>query len=260
MTPAGTVAPDLRGPTMPEPDPAPTRPTPPVLSGTVVAVSAGRAATLAHGRRTVETAFVKHPLAGRVAVGRLGIDGDEHVYDDHGGPDMALLVYSHDHYPYWRSLGLDLPEAAAFGENLTVTGLVETDVHLGDVFRVGTAVVEVCQPRSPCYKIAARYGRRDLPVLVQDTGFIGYLLRVLVDGDVGAGDEMVLVERRPHGVTVAEAGRVVNVDRNDVAGARRVLAVEALGSSVRRKLAARVASAERVGLDAERLFLADDES
>jgi MOSC domain-containing protein YiiM len=225
------------------------------LTGRVLAVSAGTSMTLAHGRRTMQTAIVKEPIADRVRIGVLGVAGDEHVYEDHGGPDMALLAYSIEHYAHWRSIGLALPDAGALGENLTVAGLPETAVHLGDTFAVGSAVVQVAQPRTPCYKLAARFGRKDMPLMVQDTGFTGYLLRVLAEGDIGAGDEMRLVDRQDHGVTVAEAGRVVNVDRNDLATARRVLAVEALGASVRRKLEGRVRSGEQVGLDAERLFL-----
>ena len=198
---------------------------------------------------------MKRAIPGRVHVSHLGIAADEHVYDDHGGPDMALLAYSIEHYAYWRELGLELPEAGALGENLTVRGLVETDVSLGDTFQVGTAVVQVCQPRSPCYKLAARFGRRDMPVVMQDTGYTGYLLRVLQEGSIAAGDELMLVEREEHGVTVAQAGRVANVDRNDIEGARRVLAVASLGSSVRRKLRQRVDNHHPVGLDAERLFL-----
>lgn len=218
-------------------------------------VCSGRAGTLQHGRRTVDTAFVKTPHVGPVEIGPLGIGSDEHVYDDHGGPDMALLVCSADHYPYWRGLGLELPDAGAMGENLTVSGLVETEVCLGDEFRVGTCVIQVTQPRSPCYKLAARFGRKDMPVLLQDTGFTGYLMRVLKPGVITAGDTMELVGRQAHGVTVAEAGRVTNVDRNDIDGARRVLAVDTLGSSVRRKLEARVDADERLGLDTDRLFL-----
>lgn len=225
--------------------------------GRLVAVSAGRAAMLRSGTRESRTAFVKAPIEGRVAVSTLGIGGDEHVYHDHGGPDMALLVYPIEHYAHWRAVGIDLPDAAAMAENLTVEGWPETDVCVGDTFAIGTAVVQVSQPRSPCSKIGARYGRRDLPVMVQDTGFTGYLLRVLTPGEIGAGDEMVLLERDPHGVTVAEAGRVANVDRNDLDTIRRVLAVEALGSSVRRKLEARLATSEAQGLDTRRLFDAD---
>lgn len=224
------------------------------MRGVVHAVCAGPRQRISFGTRTTDTAIVKTPIAGPVFVGRLGIATDDHVYEDHGGPDMALLAYPVEHYTYWRSEGLRLPEAGAFGENLTVSGLPETAVHLGDVFEVGSAVVQVCQPRTPCYKLAIRFGRRDMPVVVQDTGFTGYLLRVLTEGSIGAGDEMRLVQREPHGVTVSFAGRAVNVDRNDLAAARRVLEVASLGASVRRTLTARLGSGATVGLDQARLF------
>jgi MOSC domain-containing protein YiiM len=196
--------------------------------------------------------MVKAPLSGSVPVGRLGLPGDEHVYEHHGGPDMALLVSSADHFAFWRDHGLELPPAAPFGENLTVDGLREADVCLGDVFSVGTAVVQVSQPRTPCSKLAARYGRRDVPTLMQAHGCTGYLLRVRQEGDLAAGDELRLVEREDHGITVAEAGRIVNVDRGDVDGTRRVLAVASLGDAVRRTLLARLRGAEED--DAARLF------
>ena len=165
------------------------------LVGSVLGVCAGRASLIRQGSRDVRTAFVKSPIAGRVDVGPLGIGGDEHVYEGHGGPDMALLVYSADHHAHWRSLGLVLLESGAFGENLTVSGLTEEVVHIGDVFAVGTCRVQVCQPRSPCSKLAARFGRRDMPVLVQESGRTGYLLRVVAPGSIAAGDEMRLVEQ-----------------------------------------------------------------
>jgi len=226
-------------------------------TGSVVGVCAGRTSLLRHGTRTVTTAFVKQPIDGRVEVGELGIAADEHVYHDHGGPDMALLVYSADHYEHWRSMGVVLPDCGAFGENLTVRGLTERSVHLGDVFEVGTCRVQVCQPRSPCSKLAARFGRRDMPLLMQETGYTGWLLRVMVPGTIAAGDEMRLVERNDLGVTVAEAVRILDVDRNDRDGARRVLAVPSLGSSTRRKLESRLQSDEPLGLDTARLFSDD---
>ena len=228
------------------------------LVGDVRAVCVGAVGELTLGRRSIESAFVKTPVQGPLFLSELGFPGDEHVYEDHGGPDMAALVYPFEHYSYWREFGLDLPEAGAFAENLTVTGLVESAVHLGDVFEVGTSVVQVTQPRAPCYKIAARYGDRDLSITVQNEGLIGYLLRVLVEGEVRAGDSMRLVDRGSHGVTVAEAGQVANVDRNDLEAAARVLAVESLGSSTRRKIIARMASQVEVGLDADRLFVPED--
>jgi MOSC domain-containing protein YiiM len=224
------------------------------LKGEVLAVCAGGAGQLSMGSRTIDSAFVKSELSGRVQVSTMGIDFDEHVYEDHGGPDMALLVYSIEHYDYWRSLGIELPSYGAMAENLTVRGLVETDVMIGDQFRVGTVVAEVSQPRSPCFKIAARFGRKDLPVLVQETGFTGYLMRVLQPGSIAAGDSMDLIGRTEANISVAEAGRVVNVDRNDRETIRRVLRERALGASVRRKLEARLHSPD-VGIDSDRLFL-----
>ena len=184
----------------------------------------------------------------------LGLAGDAHVYEDHGGPDMAVLAYPYEHYAHWRELGINILDASALAENLTVTGLVETDVHLGDIFELGTSVVQVTQPRLPCNKIAARYQRKEMALESQQTGFNGYLFRVLEEGHVTAGDAMHLVGRESHEVTVAEAGRVADADRNDVEAVRRVLAVESLGSAVQRRLNARVASHEAVGLDRERLF------
>lgn len=227
------------------------------VAGVVVGVCAGKASRITTGRRPIASAFVKTPLDGPVRLGRLGLSGDEHVYHDHGGPDMAVLLYSREHYAAWRGLGLDLPELGALGENLTVEGrLTEHDVCVGDVLAVGGAVVEVCQPRSPCYKIAARYGRKDLAVIAQSTGAMGYLARVREEGDVRAGDAVRLVER-VSAITLAEAGRILDVDRHDLDGARRLLALPSLGSSTRRKLEQRLAARGEHGLDQERLFHED---
>ena len=230
------------------------------LSGTVHGVCVGQVGELVSGRRRIPSAFVKTPVEGPVRVGPLGLPGDEHVYEDHGGPDMAVLVHPLEHYSYWRSLGLELPDVGALAENVTVSGLVETVVHIGDVFELGTSVVQVCQPRRPCYKLAARFGRRDMPILLQDTGFTGYHMRVLAEGTVAAGDTMTLIDRdSSHEMTVAEAGRIINVDRNDLDGARRLLRIPALGSSVRLVLATRVQNQTTLGLEVERLFHPDDQ-
>ncbi|MCY4630169.1 MAG: MOSC domain-containing protein [bacterium] len=226
------------------------------LRGTVAAVCVGTVGELDSSGRKISSAFVKRAVEGRVRVGSLGVEGDEHVYEGHGGEDAAVLVYSRDHYPFWRDLGVEIPEVGAFAENLTVEGLPEAEVHLGDSFEVGSCVLQVSEPRSPCYKIAARYGRKDISIVVQETGFTGYLLRVLQEGDVAAGDEMRLVERdASHDYTVAEAGRILNVARNDLAGAKRLLDIEALSSAIKDKLAARIARSERLGLDLDRLYL-----
>lgn len=223
-----------------------------MISGRLLTVCVGRTGTLTRGPRIVRSAMIKAPVDGPVHLGRLGLPGDEHVYEHHGGPDMAVLVGSADHHAWWRTHVPDLPADAPFGENFVVIGLTETEVCLGDTFRVGSALVQVTQPRTPCHKLAARHGRRDLPVLMQDSGYSGYLLRVLEAGDVEAGQELVLVDREDHGITVAEAGRIVNVARHDLDGARRVLAVASLGREVRRTLIARVGG--ELDDDQRRLF------
>lgn len=226
------------------------------LRGTVAAVCVGTIGELDSSGRTVASAFVKRPVAGQARIHSLGVEGDEHVYEGHGGEDAAVLVYSRDHYPFWRDLGVDIPEAGAFAENLTVEGLTEAEVRIGDTFQVGSCTMQISEPRSPCYKIAARYGRKDISIVVQETGFTGYLMRVLREGHVAAGDEMRLVERdTSHGWTVAEAGRVLNVDRNDLDGARQLLEIDALSAGIKRTLAARFSHDEKLGPDLDRLYL-----
>ena len=127
------------------------------------------------------------------------------------------------------------------GENLTTVGLVEAQVRIGDVFEAGTSVVQVTEPRSPCFKLAARFGRKDMAATMRDCGFTGFLMRVLECGDVAAGDALRLVRRDDHhDITVAEAGRILNNGSGGPGDARRLHAVPALGYLARRTLAARL--------------------
>lgn len=211
-----------------------------VTPETVVGVCAGRARWHEVDGRRLRTAFVKDILIDGADVSRVGVAGDEHVYAGHGGPDMAVLVYSLDHYAHWRDVGLQLREAGAFGENLTVTGLTEIDVCIGDVYRAGSVTLQVAQPRHPCRKISTIYGMATLMSQVQRTGFTGYLMRVLDEGRVTPGDRIELIERQDHGVTVAEATRVLYVDRQDDEAARRLMSAAGLASSALRSLEERL--------------------
>ena len=228
--------------------------------GRVLAVSVGRAGTLSRGSRSVESAFAKHTVGGPVPLRELGFDGDEQVYETHGGPDKAVLVYSRDNYGFWiDTYGLVLPTYSAFGENLTVVGLPETDVFLGDVFRLGDATVQVTEPRAPCFKHSIRYGVTKMAIYMQRSGRTGYLLRVLEEGAVQAGDTLVLESRKAHGITVAEANRIINVDRKDLDGARRLLTTDRLPQLIRDELTARL-RAHGFGADVERLYYDQDDA
>jgi MOSC domain-containing protein YiiM len=149
----------------------------------------------------------------------------------HGGRDKAVCVYSVDQYEYWEKvLGRKLPDSA-FGENFSVTDMNEDGVWIGDIYRAGTSMVQVSQPRQPCSTLAARYGRHDFVKLVVDSGRTGFYLRVLEEGRVQAGDSLLLIEQDQCRVSIAFANRVYHHDRKNREGIEKVLAVSALSAS-----------------------------
>lgn len=184
--------------------------------------------------RVMTTGFCKTPLEGPVRLTRLGFEGDG-VGDrkNHGGHDKAVCVYSVEHYPYWEDvLGIVLPPAP-FGENLSVSGLLEDGIGIGDVFSLGAAVVQVSQPRQPCKTLAARYGREGMAKLFADSGRTGFYLRVLEEGEVKQGDILAIREKDPWGVTVAFANSVFYHDRKNRRSLEKVLSVPALSDAWR---------------------------
>jgi MOSC domain-containing protein YiiM len=183
------------------------------------------------------TAFAKQPVTGPAHLTRTGLVGDG-VGDPkvHGGPDKAVCCYPFEHYPAWqREIGVALGPAA-FGENFTTAGLTEETVHIGDRFRIGSALVEVSQPRQPCSTLAAMRGRKGFVKEVQDSGRTGFYLRVLQEGDVSPGDAVTLAAADPAAISIAEANRIHRERRHDPAGVRRLLAVPALATAWRDEL------------------------
>ncbi len=182
--------------------------------------------------KEITTGMCKKPVAVSLDLRKRGFAGDG-VADtkNHGGPDKAVCVYSLDHYPSWEEiLGLKLPPAA-FGENLSVSNLKEDDVCIGDVFRLGTARVQISQPRQPCKTLAARYGRSDLIKLVIDSGYTGFYLRVLKEGMVETGTPLLLEVRDPQRISVAAANHIFHHDRKNRQAIESLLAVSALSES-----------------------------
>lgn len=142
----------------------------------------------------------REPVAGPVPVGELGLMGDQ-VGDPkvHGGPEKAVHLYPSDHYAAWAAeqpaMAPLLGAPGAFGENLSVAGVTEGDVCLGDVVRAGTALLQICQTRQPCWKLGARFGIPELPRLFQRTGRTGWYYRVLEPGALSAGDRLETQDR-----------------------------------------------------------------
>lgn len=182
--------------------------------------------------KEITTGICKKPVSHAVFLNKLGFEGDG-VGDlkNHGGPDKAVCVYSLDHYPYWeKTLDITLPPAA-FGENLSVSELKEEDICIGDVFQLGTALVQVSQPRQPCKTLAARYGRSDFVQLVVNSGYTGFYVKVLQEGTVETGAPLILHARDSHKISVAFANHIFHHDRKNCHGIDMVLAVSALSES-----------------------------
>jgi MOSC domain-containing protein YiiM len=141
-----------------------------------------------------------------VRVNYLNLAGDEQSdLTVHGGANKAVYAYPSEHYPYWREQLPDFPLPwGAFGENFTTDGLIETDVRIGDHLRIGSAEFVVTQPRMPCYKLGIRFDRADMVKLFLKSGRSGFYLRVIEEGEVGAGDAITVTARDEDAVSVAE--------------------------------------------------------
>ena len=185
-----------------------------------------------HGR-IVTTGIFKEPVAGRVMMRKLNLDGDRQAdLTVHGGEHKAVYCYPVEHYAYWKKElpGRDLP-MGMFGENFTTEGMLENEVHLGDRFRIGSAEVIVTQPRLPCYKLGIRFGDDHMVQRFLASGRTGFYLAVTREGQVGAGDEISLISRDENKVPVSEIMRLYVSKRfapGDLDSLRRMMKVEAL--------------------------------
>ncbi|PRS20110.1 MOSC domain-containing protein [Bacillus safensis] len=195
--------------------------------------------TYANGKE-IKTAINKKRIHEPVYLSQINFEGDgQGDLIHHGGYDKAVCVFPYDHYAYFEQfLGIPLQEAA-FGENVTVRKLVETNVHIGDVFQLGDAFVEVSQPRQPCVKLSVKHGNMKLVKEVQKTGYTGFYLRVLKEGMVPPDASLVLVEKASHQITVHEVNEV-KYRQTSPERLKAVLEVEALADVVRKSLEKRI--------------------
>ena len=211
----------------------------------VVSLNVGLPQTQRYGREEVRTGGAKTSISNAM-LRSLGFDGDGQADRiNHGGPDKAVCVYPFDHYAHWeRALGRPL-EPGAFSENLTVSGAVETDVCIGDVFGVGGAIVQISQPRTPCAKLAGKNGQRLLTKWVGQTGYTGFYMRVLSEGLVRAGDAFELVEGHSGRISVAAVNEVVFRRSADEGLIERLANLPAFGADGRALFAERLEGLRR---------------
>jgi MOSC domain-containing protein YiiM len=209
----------------------------------VLSVNVGLPREVVADNRLVLTSIFKSPVSGRIPIRNHNLAGDQQSdLSVHGGRAKAIYAYPHEHYEFWRAQlrGADL-QPGNFGENLTVEGVLEQDVHVGDRLEIGRSELVVTQPRLPCFKLGIRFRRPDMVKRFLRSGRSGFYLSVAVEGDVGAGDAIEILERHPAAVSIPELLRMYLDDgANDPERLREVIAIPELSDAWRNELRARL--------------------
>src|SRR5277367_6086898 len=200
----------------------------------LLSVNVGLPSDIEWKGRTVRTGICKKPVQGRCRVRRLNLDGDgQGDLEGHGGEQRAVFVYQIDSYHYWQEqlkrtdLG-DPKSFGQFGENFTIEGLPDDAVCIGDRYRIGSALFEVTQPRVTCYRVGIRMNEPRMAALLTSSGRPGFYFRVLQEGDVGAGDEIVKIGEAAERMTVTEINALLYLPPHPRDRLERALRIEAL--------------------------------
>jgi MOSC domain-containing protein YiiM len=201
-------------------------------AGKVLSVNVGTAREFEYNGRPARSAIWKYPAAGRVAARGVNLAGDDQAdRKAHGGPDKALYAYAVEDAGWWeKQIGRALAYGE-FGENLTTERVDVNEALVGERWRIGTVVLEVSEPRIPCWRLGVRMNDKTFPRRFTEALRPGAYLRLVVEGDVGAGDEIRVVEKPDHDLTIRDVFRIYTRDRHEVG---RLLAVPAMSESWRR--------------------------
>jgi MOSC domain-containing protein YiiM len=202
-----------------------------ITAGRILSVNVGRAREFQFSGRPAKSAIWKSPVAGRIAAHGVNLDGDEQAdHEAHGGPDKAVYAYAVEDARWWeQEIGRSLT-FGEFGENLTTEGIEVNDALVGERWEIGTTVLEVSEPRIPCWRLGVRMN--DQMFVRRFAGALrpGVYMRIIVEGDVGAGDEIRVVERPDHDLTIRDVFRIYTRDRDEV---ERFLTVPQMSASWR---------------------------
>ncbi|OOQ93571.1 MOSC domain-containing protein [Bacillus cereus] len=211
----------------------------------ILSLNIGLQKEVMYGGKLIQTGINKKQVKEPVFLSFLKFNGDGQAdLVHHGGVDKAVCVYTGDHYPYWeKELNQELVYGA-FGENITVSGMREEDVCIGDTFQLGEAIVQVTQPRQPCFKLAKKYNIPKLPLYFQDTGYTGFYFRVLKEGWILPVDTLKLLRPDPKGVSISFANRIMHKEKQNSEGLKRILEVNALSTSWRKTFEKRIRGEE----------------
>ena len=201
--------------------------------------------------KTVATGIFKEPVSGSTMLRTLNLDGDQQVdLRGPGGIYKAVCVYTIENYEHWKGqLGRTDFRIPQFGENFTVKNMQEDKIHVGDVFRVGDALVEVTQPRVPCYRLGIKMNDSQFPKKFLQSCLVGFYLRVLEQGEVGAGDRIELVQKDPEGMSVRKVCHLYYFDPKNLEDCQRAIRIHALSPGWREGFQDRL---EKAGIAVER--------
>lgn len=207
----------------------------------LLSLNVGRPETYETTKGELKSAYRKMPVNEPTWLSFLNFEGDEQAdKKNHGGKDKAVCLYPAQHYRHWEEHYGQTFSFPSFGENLTVEGIDEREIRIGDVFELGGAVLQVSEPRKPCYIIARTHGIDDFPAQVMEKGHTGFYLRVLQEGYVAPGDLMSLIEPHPESVTIDDVNDVRYHDRDNQGKIKRITAVKPLAEGLRKSLQSRL--------------------
>lgn len=203
----------------------------------LLAISVSDIQRVRYQDRWVETGIYKQPVNGVHRVGKMGLETDAQAdLENHGGADKAVYAYSFENYLYWeQEMGRDL-SAGTFGENFTVNGMPDDSVHIGDVFRCGEVLLQVTQPRVPCYKLGIKIGDAQFVGRFHHSGRVGFYLRVLEEGVIEADTAIHTVNRDPAGLNIQDAMLALTKGTRQQEIIARALAIDALSAAWRESL------------------------
>ncbi len=196
----------------------------------IISVNVGLPREIIVDGRIITTGIFKEPITDRVMARTMNLDGDRQAdLTVHGGVYKAVYAYPAEHYRFWRE---ELPEMnlpfGAFGENLTTEGLSEAEINIGDTFKIGEAVLQVTQPRMPCYKLAAKFRRNDIIKRFLHSERSGFYFSVLEEGELGKGDGIEQIHRDEHNVSVRDIVRLYATEKYNLELLGRAIQLEAL--------------------------------
>ncbi len=172
----------------------------------VIATNKGNPTAFLWNGREEQTGIYKYPVDESLYLETTEVRTDTIIdRKHHGGLNKACYLFSADHYPFWKGLYPELPwNWGMFGENLTISGLDESAIRIGDIYRIGSALVQVSQPREPCYKLGVRFGNKNVLKQFIEYGYPGCYVRILEEGSVKMGDDVLMVEQSRHPLTVKQ--------------------------------------------------------